>query len=402
MVHRLYPGGLNTFNTYEYQLFTIEDRKEQNREYTMNTYMNSHGYGDATTTVYVGGTDKTSCKVNPGEYTYVKITFYNNAGFDWIMKEEAIPMNLDGYSVTLNAQSAMSGKVTAIQYPKEYNFMSPQIPEEIRPYITLTPSQHLKDIAPQFFDLTFNNVLEIKDALEGDYYYMLNVTDDFPDKYKGKLWEIKMVLNEEYFIYLPGVNDPTDEHNVHDYHITIPSIKFGVPYNGKVYYNLGQAKDIYFTYRIYKNFQIEGIKIVTEDEINKLSLAVADEKNKYSELEKVWEEIEDQEEISKKIVISLSSILKNLIDVKDLQLENIYSKLVDILNFILLKSTSIISSQSLNIPEKFDTVFSKIKFMVLFPSSNSVKLEILYLYSLPFTIILEGFSPLKQYPSDSL
>ena len=308
MVHRLYPGGLNTFNTYEYQLFTIEDRKEQNREYTMNTYMNSHGYGDATTTVYVGGTDKTSCKVNPGEYTYVKITFYNNAGFDWIMKEEAIPMNLDGYSVTLNAQSAMSGKVTAIQYPKEYNFMSPQIPEEIRPYITLTPSQHLKDIAPQFFDLTFNNVLEIKDALEGDYYYMLNVTDDFPDKYKGKLWEIKMVLNEEYFIYLPGVNDPTDEHNVHDYHITIPSIKFGVPYNGKVYYNLGQAKDIYFTYRIYKNFQIEGIKIVTEDEINKLSLAVADEKNKYSELEKVWEEIEDQEEISKKIVITTEPI----------------------------------------------------------------------------------------------
>ena len=66
MVHRLYPAGLNTFNTYEYQLFSIADRNEQNREYTMNTYMNSHGYGDATTTVYVGGTDKTSCKVNPG------------------------------------------------------------------------------------------------------------------------------------------------------------------------------------------------------------------------------------------------------------------------------------------------------------------------------------------------
>ena len=305
MIHKLYPVELNTFNTYEYQLFSIADKKEENREYTMNTYMNSHGYGDATTTVYVGGTDRTSCKVNPGEYTFVKITFYNNAGFDWVMTEEGITMNSEGYSAALNGMSIMTGSVTAIQYPKEYNFMSYIIPEEIKPYITLTPSQHLKDISPQFFDLTFNNVLEIKDALEGDYYYMLNVTDDFPDKYKGKLWEIKMKLNEKYFKTLPGVNDPTDVHKVHDYHITIPSIKFGVPYNGKIFYNLGQAKDMYFTYKIYKNFKIEGIKLITDDEINELSLAVVDDKNKYSNLENVWTSIKDTEEISKKIKITV-------------------------------------------------------------------------------------------------
>ena len=75
--------------------------------------------------------------------------------------------------------------------------MSYEIPEEIKPYITLTPSQHVMDVSPQFFDLTFNNILTIRDALEGDYYYCLNVSKDFPEEYEGKLWEIKMKLNEE-------------------------------------------------------------------------------------------------------------------------------------------------------------------------------------------------------------
>ena len=306
MTQRLIPMGLNTFNTYAFQLFSIADKKELNREYTMNTYMNSHGYGDATTTVYVGGTDGTSCKLKPGEYTYVKIAFYNNAGFNWKMKENAITMNYDGYSLALNAMSIMLGMVTAIQYPKEYNFMDCIIPDEIQDYIELVPSQHLKDVSPQFFDLTFNNILEIKDGLEGDYYYMLTVKDNFPEEYKGKLWEIKMKLNEEYFETLPSPDDPT---GIHDYHLTIPSIKFGVPlssgpYAGKVFYNLGQAKDLYFTYKIHKNFQFQGIKIVNEDNIFDLTTAVADEENKFNNLLSVWNSINNSPEISKKIKIT--------------------------------------------------------------------------------------------------
>ena len=41
-----------------------------------------HVYGDSTVIIYVGGIDATKSKINPGEYTYVKILFYNNAGFD--------------------------------------------------------------------------------------------------------------------------------------------------------------------------------------------------------------------------------------------------------------------------------------------------------------------------------
>ena len=44
----------------------------------MSTYTNSYGFGDSTTSVYVGGTNDTNCIISPGDYTYVKITIYNS------------------------------------------------------------------------------------------------------------------------------------------------------------------------------------------------------------------------------------------------------------------------------------------------------------------------------------
>ena len=313
MTHRMIPTNLYTFNSFSYQLFSIADKKEKDREYTMNTYMNSHGYGDATITIYVGGIDSTSCKVNPGEYTYVKVVFYNNAGFDWKMKEKAITMNYEGYSLALNANSIMTGKVTAIQYPKEYNFMSYIIPDEIKSYVTLTPSQHNLDISPQFYDLTFNNVLNIKDALEGNYFYCLNISKNFPEKYKGKLWEIKMKLKEEYFESLPGVNDTT---NIHNYHLTIPSIRFGVPissgpYTGKIFYNLGQATNLTFTYKIYKEFDFQDVKIINEEKANELSVAISNNDDKFNKLMEVWDSINISPEISSKIKVTEGDYTSN-------------------------------------------------------------------------------------------
>ena len=300
----LIPNNINTFNTYLYELFSIKDEKEKNREYTMTTYMNSHGYGDATTTVYVGGIDATSCRVNPGEMTYVKIVFYNNAGFDWVMKTGAITLNDTAYKVFLNARSISDNKVHAVQYPSEYKFMTYEIPEEIKPYVTLTPSQHVMDVSPQFFDLTFNNILTIKDALEGDYFYCLNVTDNFPDHLKGKLWEIKMTLHEEWFTALPpDINDPT---GIHDYHITIPSIRFGVPdSNGKLYYNLGQAKEMVYTFRLYKEFEIKGIKLINEtiaDDFKQIS--TQNDEDKTEVLYNLYESYPSDEEIVSKIKYS--------------------------------------------------------------------------------------------------
>ena len=303
---KLLPTNINTFNTYLYELFDINDEKETNRTYTMTTYMNSHGYGDATVSVYVGGTDATSCRVEPGTFTYVKIVFYNNAGFDWEMEDDGIILNETAYKVYLNAMNIMKDKVTAVQYPSEYKFMSYEIPEEIKPYVTLTPSQHVMDVSPQFFDLTFNNIKTIRDALEGDYYYCLNVSENFPDKYKGKLWEIKMTLNEDKFKTLPSKEDPT---GIHYYHLTIPSIRFGVPISegenkGKIFYNLGQAKNMVYTFRLYNEFEIKGVKLVDEDMINKLGIAAGDNEDKFTKLLQLWEEIPSNEDVINKIKIS--------------------------------------------------------------------------------------------------
>jgi hypothetical protein len=228
------------------------------------------------------------------------------------MKEDAITMNPEGYSLALNAASIMLGKVTAIQYPKKYNFMDYIIPDEIKPYVTMTPSQHNLDISPQFYDLTFNNVLNIKDALEGDYFYCLNVSKSFPEKYKGKLWEIKMKLNEEYFESLPSVNDPT---NIHDYHLTIPSIKFGVPisngpYAGKVFYNLGQASNITINYKLIKDLKFKNgnkVRIVNEKDIHDLTVAISNNDNKYDKLEEIWNSLNNKyPEVQNKIKFSFS------------------------------------------------------------------------------------------------
>ena len=300
LTHKLLPSEFTTFNFNAYQLFSIEDKKEMNREYTMNIYTNSHGYGDSTVTIYVGGVESTKCKVEPNQFTFVKIVFYNNAGFDWIMKEDAIIYEDTKRTARLNGMSVMMDINTAIQHPRIYNFMTAIIPEEIRDYVTLTPSEHVSDVSPQFYDLTFNNVLNIKDALEGDYFYCLYVTEGFPDKYKGKLWEIKMVLNEQYFESLPGYNDPT---GIHDYHLTIPSIRLGVPisngdYKGKIFYNLGEAHDISFTYQIYKEFIVKGIKIVTEEDIEGLLDDTNDKENASNKLKAKWESLNNSPEIA--------------------------------------------------------------------------------------------------------
>ena len=307
IVRKAIPGTINTFNAYLYELFEIEDPKETNRTYTMNTYMNSHGYGDATTTVYVGGVDATSCRVERGTFTYVKIVFYNNAGFDWKMREGAITLNDTAYEIFLNANNIMKEKVTAVQYPSEYKFMNYEIPEEIKDYVTLTPSQHVMDVSPQFFDLTFNNILTIKDALEGDYFYCLNVSEDFPKELEGKLWEIKLTLNESWFYTLPSLNDPTNGY--HDYHLTIPSIRFGVPISkgenqGKIFYNLGQAKNMIFTFKLYKEFEIKGIRIVDDEIINALGVAAGDKVERYTKLDNIWSNLTENKEIIDKIKIT--------------------------------------------------------------------------------------------------
>ena len=284
------PSTIHTFNTVAYQLIIVEDTNEKLSEYPYSTYFNSYGFGDSVVTIYVGGTVNTNCKLNPGDYTIIKITFYNNAGFDWNMYGGAIVSN----DINIPKSKLMINEIHTVKVPSEYNFLQLTIPNEIKDYITITISDHMSNVANQVFDFSSNNVVSIIDGYEGNYFYKLKIKNDFPDKYKGRFWEIKIDIDQTYFDKLPGYNDPT---GAHDYQLKIPSIKFGVPYpsgseyEGKIFYTLGRGSNLKVVYQLYKYFKVDGIKLLSDEEVQRLTAAQSDTKNVEEATFKVWESI---------------------------------------------------------------------------------------------------------------
>ena len=296
----VYPSRLNTFKSVNYHLFTLEDPKENLREYKTSIYTNSYGFGDSAVLVYVGGTENSDCRIKPGESTFVKITFYNNAGFDWNMMGGAI--TADNLNIPQN--KLMKEKIHSIQIPKEYNFLELDIPEPLKNYIKIEPSDHNKDVKPQFFDFEGINPVSIRDGFKGDYFYKLTLKEGLDEKYFGRFWEIKVKLRYEYFDMLPGSpNDPVTKVKsgitmLHDYTLKIPSIKFGIPYSStykipefrnKVFYTIGRASNLTISYNINEQFFLDDIKIISPQEVDKLMEASASEANINEELLDVWE-----------------------------------------------------------------------------------------------------------------
>ena len=294
---QIYPSSLNTFNIVSYQYNSIYDKEEDLREYTLKTYDNSYGFGDSTVLVYVGGTEDSSCKVNAGDSTYVKIVFYNNAGFDWNMKVDAIEFETSETERMISAYLLLKNQIKAVKIPRKYNFLILTIPNEIKNYIDIEPSDHNANVPPQFFDFQTINVVTIRDGFEGSYFYKITVHSDFPNKYKGRFWDIKVDIDESYFDKLPGYNDPTKQ-GYHDYKLKVPDIKFAVPYSegehkGKVYYTLGRGTNLKLKYKLMNNFKIDGIKLISEDDYAKLrTIDNDDDQSKKDETAlNIWENV---------------------------------------------------------------------------------------------------------------
>ena len=81
------------------------------------------------------------------------------------------------------------------------------------------------------------NVVTIRDGFQGEYFYKLTLKSGLDEKYFGRIWEIKVKINYDYFDMLPGSsNDPSTKvkygpvYYYHDYTLKVPSIKFGIPY----------------------------------------------------------------------------------------------------------------------------------------------------------------------------
>jgi hypothetical protein len=86
----VFPTSVKTFFPEIYQIISFTDAYECGRTYNDPTWNNQYGFGDSAVNVYVGGAEGTSNVLNPGDSTIVEIDFYNNAGFDWNLRADAM------------------------------------------------------------------------------------------------------------------------------------------------------------------------------------------------------------------------------------------------------------------------------------------------------------------------
>ena len=197
----------------------------------------------------------------------------------------------------------MKEKKHSIQKPTKYNFLELEIPEQIKDYVDIVPSDHNENVTAQFFDFECINLATIRDGFKGEYYYKLTLKEGLDEKYFGRFWEIKVNLKYEYFDVLPGSpNDPVTKVKdgvmmKHDYSLKVPSIKFGIPYpsnykipeyRNKVFYTIGRASNLSISYNFPDEFNLDDIKIVSEEEVEKIREASLDTTNFNEKLLDIW------------------------------------------------------------------------------------------------------------------
>ena len=114
-----------------------------------------------------------------------------------------------------------------------------------------------------------------------EYFYKLTLKSGLDEKYFGRIWEIKVKINYDYFDMLPGSsNDPSTKvkygpvYYYHDYTLKVPSIKFGIPYSSS-HSNSDYRNKVF-------------IKILTLEEIDKIEEASSVDSNFNEELLKIW------------------------------------------------------------------------------------------------------------------
>lgn len=303
----VFPTMVNTFNSTIYQVLNVLDSPECNRTYTDSVYYNYYGFGDSAVGIYVGEYG-TSCILSPGDTTVAAINFFNNAGFDWNLLVDAINFTYD-YSVPLSAYYLLKEVTEAIPIPLAYNFMTLDIPPELSPYITIEPYQGNAGVAPMLFDFSYINVATIRDGFQGSYFYNITLSSNIPgnkfffiilnkilENITGRLWSINVTLNEQYFESLPSYNDPTG--NYHDYHLQIPPLVIGIPYQGpitnwtgNVYYVNGYATNLTLVHQIPTLLQPQQAKAITYEQLEQIRSIVADVNQMDSKLEQFFESL---------------------------------------------------------------------------------------------------------------
>ena len=213
------------------------------------------------------------------------------------MKTNAIEFEYRG-SKPISALDLLSDAVHTIRAPIKYNFLNITVEERYAKYLSIAPSDHNLEVAPEFFDFGNINVVTIRDAFKGEYFLQVNVTSDFPDELRGKPIEVKLAVNPEYFDHFPGTETDLIK-NYHNYKVTVPSFYIAVPYKsgkykGKVLYTSAQASNLDVKFNIGVDWSLDDIKYVDESVVNKMrDVLLGDEDQVNIGLKKVWDSIND-------------------------------------------------------------------------------------------------------------
>ena len=304
VVNSIFPSVITTFNATVFHLYTLQDENKINKEWPYkNNYQNTYGFGDVSVSVYVGGIKESKPIVQPGNSTYASITFNNNCGFNWIMKNGSIEFLYKGQKQS-SANDNLKPHMYNIQEPIKYNFLNFTVEERYKQYINIKPSNHNIETPPQVFSTTYTNVVTIFDGFKGEYDLKIDVISEFPDDLRGKPIEIKVDLITSYFYNFPGTNtDPlnTDKNNkYHNYQVKIPSIYIAVPFkggpfDGKVLYTSSQAKIRDFSFVSLLNWETEA-KYVDDDFVSKINNA-SQETEPVKALDALWNTLKNNQSL---------------------------------------------------------------------------------------------------------
>ena len=296
ITNKLIPNTIPTFNAVVYYAFSIKDENKINKVWPFyEFYENSYGFEDVSIKVHVGGINKSKAVIQPGDTTYASIIFYNNCGYDLNMKVTAIDFE-EKEKMIYNSYDLLYNLVHTIRKPISYNFFNYTVDEGLKPYITIMPSDHNINVAPEFFDFDNINVVTIRDGFKGEYSLKITVSQNFPEEYRGKPIEIKIGLNTSYFDHFPGTStDLAPE--IHKYTITIPSVYIAVPFSGgefagKVLYTSAQAKDLQLLMSTWSDCHLMDVKYTDKKTIDKMVEAMGS-KQKKTLMEEIWQQIDN-------------------------------------------------------------------------------------------------------------
>jgi len=120
-------------------------------------------------------------------------TTYVNGGIDFTIQGNQ----------ALNANDLISKVARNVLKPDRYNFLTLDIPAEIKSFVTVTPSDANILTPGTFFDFDFVNVTTIRDGFKGSYFLDLSIDPSIPDNLRAKIYDIKASINPQYFQNIP-------------------------------------------------------------------------------------------------------------------------------------------------------------------------------------------------------